>query len=134
MSDVGAYFVGKSIGKHKLVPVLSPKKTWEGFIGGLLAACIVSVAYFETVIPRHASPLSLQSLEGLHSFLGPIALGCLLAIGGLFGDLIESMLKRSGDVKDSGSTLPGLGGIWDVSDSLIPAGIIGLLAIEWGWI
>jgi phosphatidate cytidylyltransferase len=134
MSDVGAYFVGKSIGKHKLVPVLSPKKTWEGFIGGLLAACIVSEAYFATVIPRHSSPLSLQSLEGLQSFLGPIALGCLLAIGGLFGDLIESMLKRSGDVKDSGSTLPGLGGIWDVSDSLIPAGIIGLLAIEWGWI
>jgi phosphatidate cytidylyltransferase len=134
MSDVGAYFVGKSIGKHKLVPVLSPKKTWEGFLGGVLAACIASEAFFSTFIPRHTAPLNLQSLQGLQAFLGPIGLGCLLAIGGLFGDLIESMLKRSGDVKDSGSTLPGLGGIWDVTDSLIPAGIIGLLAIEWGWI
>jgi phosphatidate cytidylyltransferase len=69
-----------------------------------------------------------------YSILGPIALGILLAVGGLFGDLIESMLKRSGEVKDSGSTLPGLGGIWDVSDSLIPAGVVGLLAIAWGWI
>ena len=59
MSDVGAYFVGKSIGKHKLVPVLSPKKTWEGFLGGVLAACIVSVAYFLTITPRHSSPLNL---------------------------------------------------------------------------
>lgn len=134
MSDVGAYFVGKSLGKHKLVPVLSPKKTWEGFLGGVLAACIVSVAYFLTITPRHSSPLNLLSTQGLQTILGPIALGCFLAIGGLFGDLIESMLKRSGEVKDSGSTLPGLGGIWDVTDSLIPASIIGLLAIEWGWI
>lgn len=128
MSDVGAYFVGKSFGKTRLVPVLSPKKTWEGLLGGIAAACFVSVLYFVFVLPNplHA-PLP-------YAVFGPIALGILLAVGGLFGDLIESMLKRSGEVKDSGSTLPGLGGIWDVSDSLIPAGVVGLLAIAWGWI
>lgn len=128
MSDVGAYFVGKSVGKTRLVPVLSPKKTREGFLGGIVAACFVSVLYFLFVSPNSSeTPLP-------YSVLGPIALGILLALGGLFGDLIESMLKRSGEVKDSGSTLPGLGGIWDVSDSLIPAGVFGLLAIAWGWI
>lgn len=128
MSDAGAYFVGKTFGNYRLVPLLSPKKTWEGFLGGIAVACLVSVLYFSFISPNA------QNTSMPYSILGPIALGILLAVGGLFGDLIESMLKRSGEVKDSGSTLPGLGGIWDVSDSLIPAGVVGLLAIAWGWI
>ncbi len=128
MSDTGAYFVGKSFGNKRLVPLLSPKKTWEGFLGGIAFACLASVLYFLFVSPNA------QGLALPYSLFGPIALGILLALGGLFGDLIESMLKRSGEVKDSGTTLPGLGGIWDVSDSLIPAGVVGLLAIAWGWI
>jgi phosphatidate cytidylyltransferase len=72
------------------------------------------------------------------SFWWPIVgawlLGTTLTWFGLLGDLIESMMKRSGHVKDSGGTLAGLGGIWDVTDSLIPAGVVGLIAVVLGWI
>jgi phosphatidate cytidylyltransferase len=66
--------------------------------------------------------------------VGALLLGTALTWFGLLGDLIESMIKRSGCVKDSGGTLAGLGGIWDVTDSLIPAGVVGLIAVVLGWI
>ncbi|KXG43418.1 phosphatidate cytidylyltransferase [Tepidibacillus infernus] len=105
-SDSGAYFTGKYLGKTKLWPEISPKKTIEGSIGGIVFAIIVSLllnAMFQ--ITEH--------------FMLMIWAGILIAITGQFGDLIESALKRSKGVKDSGSLLPGHGGVLDRFDSLI---------------
>ena len=127
MADTGAYFAGRSFGRNKLAPVMSPKKTWEGLIGGWITAALVAVCYFgstERIFDRATGWF----------VWGPILLASALTWFGLFGDLAESMMKRSGEVKDSGSSLPGLGGVWDVTDSLIPAPILGLLAIEFGLI
>ena len=102
-SDTGAYFVGRSFGKHKLAERLSPKKTVEGFIGGIFASALV--AY---LISMYNSMLSVTAW---------IICGIVLAIAGTAGDLFESMLKRQLGVKDSGNILPGHGGILDRFDS-----------------
>lgn len=128
MADSGAYFAGKNFGRTRLAPVLSPKKTWEGLLGGWITACVCSATYFTWL--GHAAPDMLLGWR----ILGAVLLGTTLTWMGLLGDLIESMIKRSGAVKDSGSSFAGLGGVWDVTDSLIPAGAVGLLAILLGWI
>ena len=104
--DSGAYFVGKRFGRHKLAPRISPNKTWEGAIGGL-AASVAGVEIFQVL-----------ALKGI--FWGEAAL-LALAVGGAaqIGDLVESMIKRSGDVKDSASYLPGHGGMLDRIDSFL---------------
>jgi phosphatidate cytidylyltransferase len=104
-NDSGAYIVGSLLGKHKLFERISPKKTWEGFIGGalftLLAAWIISKF--------------LHELSLIHWLVvGTITFTC-----GTFGDLIESQLKRSANMKDSGKILPGHGGILDRFDSIL---------------
>lgn len=111
-TDTGAYFVGKKIGKHKLTTYISPKKTWEGAIGGLLSALLISVLFylFFNFAFDHA-PLPL-------TFWQSIWLGVLISVTAQFGDLAESLLKRDVGVKDS-SDLPGLGGFLDVVDSLV---------------
>jgi phosphatidate cytidylyltransferase len=114
-SDAGAYFVGKAIGKHKLIPALSPGKTWEGAAGGIVVAIGISYACFYGLFPAVATVVSPAPAWG------PIVFGAVCAVAGLFGDLAESMVKRESGVKDSGKTLPGLGGVWDVTDSLIGA-------------
>jgi phosphatidate cytidylyltransferase len=113
-SDTGAYFSGRAFGKHKLFERISPNKTIEGFIGGLLASALVGIA--------------------AHHFLGGISLiswmciGAFVSITSTLGDLFESMLKRQSDIKDSGNILPGHGGILDRFDStLISAPIYWVL-------
>lgn len=103
--DVGAYLFGSWFGKHKLNERISPEKSWEGFIFGLITACIV------------AWPVSLWIQYP--DIKGWMAIGVIIAVTGTLGDLAESMLKRSAGVKDSGSLLPGHGGILDRFDSLI---------------
>lgn len=106
MSDTAAYFVGKSIGKHFLAPHLSPKKTWEGTIAGFLASLIAGLAFWRWLnVP-------------LPHLLGLAAAG---NVAGQVGDLLESAYKRSAGIKDSGSLLPGHGGVLDRIDSLILA-------------
>lgn len=107
MSDVGAYFVGKILGKIKLAPLISPKKTIEGALGGLGASLLASL-FFTLVFP-HSFPLTIGQ-----SFW----LGLLIGILAQLGDLAESVLKRDAGVKDS-SHLPGFGGILDMVDSLV---------------
>jgi phosphatidate cytidylyltransferase len=102
-SDTGAYFVGRSFGKHKLAERLSPKKTVEGFIGGIISSAMV--AY---LISLYNSTLHVTTW---------IVCGTVLAVAGTAGDLFESMLKRQLGVKDSGNILPGHGGILDRFDS-----------------
>lgn len=111
VTDVGAYFVGRIWGKHKLAPHLSPKKTIEGALGGFACAMMVSVglALLGRSLSRGAFDLTL---------LQSVWLGALLSIAGQIGDLSESLLKRDAFVKDS-NTLPGLGGVLDMLDSLL---------------
>ena len=104
--DTGGYFAGKFLGRHKLYPRISPKKTWEGVFGGM------ALATLGVFIVRAVGLPSLTPLDC-------VALGVLLCGAGVLGDLSESMLKRSFDVKDSGWIMPGHGGILDRIDSIL---------------
>ena len=108
-SDMGAYLTGSLIGKHPLIPHISPKKTWEGFFGALLFSTLGSFAMIKLL----ASHLPL--ITPLHAGV----LGILLGLAAIIGDLAESIIKRSTDMKDSGHMLPGIGGALDLIDSLL---------------
>lgn len=105
-ADSGAYYVGRKFGKHKLSPRISPKKTVEGLIGGVIVSTIAAVIAHFTFFPTF--PL-------LHAVIA----GVILSVSGVIGDLAESMWKRSAAVKDSGSLLPGHGGFLDRFDSIL---------------
>jgi phosphatidate cytidylyltransferase len=109
--DTAAFFVGRAIGKHRLAPIISPGKTWEGTIGGTIGAVIVSLLF---LLP---TPLKLELHWG-HA----IILGLLVSIFGQLGDLTESLFKRKIGVKDSGNLIPGHGGVLDRMDSIVFAG------------
>lgn len=111
-NDIGAYLVGISIGKHRLFERLSPKKSWEGFFGGVL--CAVGVAVL------------LAKLQGYDLMLWA-GLGLVVAVLGVFGDLVESMFKRSVNIKDSGAIMPGHGGFLDRFDALLLSAPFALL-------
>jgi phosphatidate cytidylyltransferase len=117
-SDMGGLLTGMAIGKHKMSPQISPKKTWEGFVGGLVASMGIAalIAYLARAqLPPHMTPL-VCALMGI-----PIALLSVV------GDLVESVIKRRADIKDSGQMLPGQGGFFDMSDSLILVAPVGYL-------
>lgn len=106
--DIGAYFTGKSIGKHKLIPWLSPGKTWEGLVGGVVLSSVVGVGGI--VWLRSAGQTD-------HTIWAAAIAGALFGLVGQAGDLVASMFKRDADVKDAGAVLPGFGGVLDVLDS-----------------
>jgi phosphatidate cytidylyltransferase len=114
--DIGAYFTGKTIGKHKLILWLSPGKTWEGLAGGILTAAALGVG-FAWLVTEYRLSDELVSMTWWHGAL----LGAFLAITGQMGDLAQSLMKRDAGVKDSSSLVPGFGGVMDVIDSLLPA-------------
>ena len=125
--DIGAYFTGRTIGRHKLIPWLSPGKTWEGLIGGVTLAAVLAVAlaaasnYFGWA-GRWTGQGSERIFEPMqYSLVWAVIGGVVLAVAGQLGDLAASLLKRDAGVKDSGSTIPGFGGVLDVMDSLILA-------------
>ena len=105
-NDIGAYLTGIAIGKHKMSPRISPKKTWEGFIGGIIASVGIGA-----ICGCFISP-------GIPFWMG---LGLVASIFGVFGDLVESLIKRSIGIKDSGAIIPGHGGWLDRFDSLLIA-------------
>ena len=109
-TDIGAYFTGTAIGRHKLIPWLSPGKTWEGLAGGLAAAAGISVLAVWAFRHVASSHLSL-------SYVQAAIFGVVVGGIGQFGDLSESLLKRSAQVKDSGALVPEFGGILDILDS-----------------
>ena len=110
-TDIGAYSVGCAIGRHKFIPRLSPKKTWEGVIGGLLTGLAASLAF------RYFTHGQISGLS--FTWTDATMLGLLLPAAGVVGDLIESLLKRAAGVKDSGTFILGMGGVLDVIDSLL---------------
>jgi phosphatidate cytidylyltransferase len=108
-SDMGAYVVGSLIGRHKMIPRISPGKTWEGFVGAIAVSTGASVVFVH-FLGSHMSGMNLN-----HA----IVLGIVLSITAVIGDLIESLFKRECGAKDSGHVLPGIGGILDLLDSLL---------------
>jgi phosphatidate cytidylyltransferase len=104
-NDTGAYLTGVSLGRHRLMERISPKKSWEGFFGGLVIAALVAWL--------------LSGWLGVVDTAGWIIISVIISIAGTYGDLIESMLKRSMGVKDSGTVMPGHGGFLDRFDSAI---------------
>lgn len=107
VNDTGAFIVGSSIGKHRLFPSVSPKKSWEGFVGGFVATVLVTIAiasyWFDDIFRLWQSAL----------------IGAVISVAATWGDLFESMLKRNAGVKDSGKIIPGHGGVLDRIDSVL---------------
>lgn len=120
--DVGAYFVGTFFGHTKLAPQLSPKKSWEGVWGGL-ATCMVLGIIFIWLLDRYLMPLDAVQLLIL------LVLSVAVSFFGVVGDLLESMLKRNCDIKDSGAILPGHGGLLDRVDSLMAVTPVFVLTV-----
>lgn len=128
-NDTGAYCTGSLIGKHKLFPRISPKKTWEGSIGGavlvLIVSVIVSIAEKHSAIGNIAPEATLSMLEWM-------GLGLVVIVFGTWGDLVESLFKRTLGIKDSGNILPGHGGMLDRFDSSLmamPAAVVYLYTL-----
>jgi phosphatidate cytidylyltransferase len=127
MADVGAYAFGKNFGRTKMMPILSPRKTWEGAIGGIATACLTSWAFFAYLAPAlGGSPYPPPGI------LPTLIYGLLLALAGTVGDLAESLLKRDMERKDSSSWLPGLGGVLDIIDAVLIAAPVAWLCWVFG--
>ena len=109
IQDTAAYFVGKNLGRHKMAPVLSPKKTWEGAAGGLLGSVLAALVF----APVFGLPITIAQAA---------LLGLVGGVVGPLGDLAESMIKRQVGLKDAGNLIPGHGGILDRADSLLFTG------------
>jgi phosphatidate cytidylyltransferase len=119
VADIGAYFAGKTFGRHKLAPHISPGKTWEGVAGGVTAVLVLSLVGLLLVPDSGDAVFSSRLVVQLG---WPLSAGILLALAllSVAGDLYESLLKRHAGVKDSGAILPGHGGVLDRIDALIP--------------
>lgn len=122
-NDTGAYFIGSMLGRHKMFPRLSPGKSWEGFIGGMISAVAVSVGV------RALCGGSVGVLQ--MSVLDAVVLGLLLSLTGTLGDLFESLLKRASGNKDSGTVFKGHGGALDILDSLLPSAAVLYIYGKW---
>jgi phosphatidate cytidylyltransferase len=124
VADIGAYFTGRQFGKHKLAEKVSPAKTWEGFWGGMACCALLGVGLWY-LLPDQVAHIGLGSVLGVT---------LVTAMASVVGDLTVSMVKRESDVKDSGSLLPGHGGLLDRLDSLCsasPVFALGLLMVGW---
>ena len=117
MSDIGAYFAGRQWGQHKLAVQVSPGKTWEGFWGGMATSLLCVVVIW------------LVAANPAYALLPSLAIGLLTALSSVVGDLLESMLKRHVQVKDSGKILPGHGGILDRIDGITAAAPVFALGL-----
>ena len=125
INDAGAYICGSLLGKHKLFPRISPGKSWEGSIGGGILVVIVAVLVWYLLEQYEQNALGLSVVEW-------IGLGLVIVIFGTWGDLVESLFKRTLGIKDSGSILPGHGGMLDRFDSTlmaVPAAVVYLYTL-----
>jgi phosphatidate cytidylyltransferase len=126
-NDTGAYFIGRARGKHKMAPAISPAKTWEGAVGGLVSAipaAVVIAIVLGSISARFGTPFVFE-------YWRIILAGFLVSLFAQLGDLVESLLKRNLGVKEAGGVLPGHGGILDRFDSLIFVGVIAYYYVAW---
>lgn len=134
-ADIGAYFAGRSFGgrwiRARLAPAISPAKSWEGVLGGALAVCVVALLWL--MIDRHGRPDSLSLYSRLLDLgAGPALLALLwMTAMSVVGDLVESLVKRSAQVKDSSGLLPGHGGVLDRLDALLPTLPLAIMLTQW---
>jgi phosphatidate cytidylyltransferase len=134
--DIFAYFVGNSVGRHRMSPRVSPKKTWEGAVGSVMASVGIGFAMFHYAMPISTALLNAHLInrrDGIFlkdqiSIAEVIALSVVLNIAAQLGDLVESLIKRGANVKDSGAILPGHGGMFDRIDALLFAA-----PVLWCW-
>jgi phosphatidate cytidylyltransferase len=119
--DIGAYLTGRALGKHRMTPLLSSKKTWEGAAGGIVLAVIVALA--GSWLGRHPELW----------FVKAALYGITVGVAGMLGDLAESMIKREGQKKDASQSVPGFGGVLDVVDSLLFAAPVSYLWFTTTW-
>jgi phosphatidate cytidylyltransferase len=134
--DIFAYFVGKAIGRHRMSPEISPKKTWEGAIASVVASVVIGTLWFQ-----HAAGIStfllqsglIERRDGMFGLQEPslgviVVLSAIVNIAAQLGDLVESLVKRGAGVKDSGAILPGHGGMLDRIDAMLFA-----VPVVWAW-
>jgi phosphatidate cytidylyltransferase len=134
--DIFAYFVGKAIGRHRMSPEISPKKTWEGAIASVVASVVIGTLWFQHAVGISTWLLELGLIErrdGLFGLQQPqlatiIVLSAIVNVAAQLGDLVESLIKRGAGVKDSGSILPGHGGMLDRIDAMLFA-----VPVVWAW-
>jgi phosphatidate cytidylyltransferase len=120
--DIGAYTLGRLIGTHKMAPVLSPKKTWEGAVGGVFGAVLAAIA-IDRLVPTPTSVL--------REWHWQVGFGATVGLAGMFGDLAESLIKRDCRIKDASTVVPGFGGVLDVLDAILFAAPV---AYFWFWL
>lgn len=121
-NDVGAYFIGSKFGKHKMAPKISPKKSWEGFVGGIVITVVTAIAWYYLGWQKifiASTPVGVVDNTYLVAWF--IILGVTISIAAVLGDLVESWYKRKIGVKDSGNVIPGHGGMLDRFDALLMA-------------
>jgi phosphatidate cytidylyltransferase len=123
--DIGAYFVGSAIGRHKMIPWLSPAKSWEGLLGGMVVSAGATVGGVYLLV----------AILGEGFAPGPIGLwaawAVLTGLAGQLGDLCESLIKRAADAKDSGAVVPQFGGVLDMLDSPLLAAPAAIVLLQW---
>jgi phosphatidate cytidylyltransferase len=124
VSDIGAFFVGRSIGGRKLIPAVSPGKTVSGALGGLVTTIVASWCYVHYVL----TPVSSLAM----SVAGALVFGAVISVAAQIGDLVESLLKREASVKDSSRLIPGHGGLLDRLDSLLF--VLPVAYVLFGWL
>jgi len=129
MADTGAFATGKLFGRHKLMPVLSPGKTWEGTLGGLVTACITAWLFF-----WFGGPAIVGTRYTMPPLWAVLVYALVLAVAGMIGDLAESLIKRDSNRKDSSTWLPGLGGVLDIIDAPLVAGPVAWICWALGLI
>jgi phosphatidate cytidylyltransferase len=120
-ADIGAFFIGTGFGRHKLIPWLSPHKSWEGLAGGVATAAVVGLICVK-IWPRELSTLNTPKA---------LIFGAIIGLVGQAGDLLESLMKRDAEVKDSGRFIPGFGGLLDIIDSPLLAAPVAYLLFSW---
>ncbi len=134
--DIFAYFVGKAIGRHRMSPEISPKKTWEGAIASVVASIVIGTLWFQHAVATSTWLLQsglIERRDGMFGLQQPsmlviVVLSAIVNIAAQLGDLVESLIKRGAGVKDSGSILPGHGGMLDRIDAMLFA-----VPVVWAW-
>jgi len=134
--DVAAYFTGRLLGRHRMMPAISPKKTWEGFTGGIIGAVVVALILNHFYLKELLDGKFLSAFQIDNPVLhggdwAALGFGLTVGLAGVLGDLAESLIKRDCRRKDAADTVPGFGGVLDVIDSILFAAPVAYLWLRW---